>query len=293
MAITGTGTKDDPYIVHSYDELKEKYTKQDSSTTNCYIKLANDIDCNDFGDSWEWTAMERVYDSGSGNKYIDLDNHTIKNIMIKSGGSLFSDNIGSTHISNGKILNVFNSGARTILENVRLNNISISVNGTNITFKAFYNVVFEKCAVYFKSNKLNNSVFYGNIYPYCKYSDFYLEINDKNERPIFENYALGSETMTDCRVRGYVRGKSKNYYLVYGGTCANSVIEMDTTNMTWDSTSSSRQPFYYQDKSTGIINTEISPNLDNTGSLTACTTAQMRDPDYLNSIGFVVAKVGE
>ena len=181
MAITGTGTKDDPYIVHNYDELKEKYTEQNGSTTEWYIKLVNDIDCNDFGDSWEWTAMERGY----GNKYIDLDNHTIKNIMIKNGSSLFSDSNGSTYISNGKILNVFNNDAQTILDNVRLNNISMSANGNGLRSYGFKNVLFEKCAVYFKSSKLNAAFCtVSSSSLTCKNTDFYFDISDKNKQAV-------------------------------------------------------------------------------------------------------------
>lgn len=288
MAITGTGTKDDPYIVHNYDELKEKYTEQNRTSLDWYIKLVNDIDCNDFGDSWEWTAMGRGY----GNKYIDLDNHTIKNIMIKSGSSLFSDNERRTYISNGKILNVFNNGAQTILNNVILNNISMSANGSNLTSYGFKNVLFEKCAVYFKSSKLNDAFCTVSSSLTCKNTDFYFDISDKNEQTIFStnvNFCM----LDNCRIQGIIGGSSDAYYLS-NAYCTNSVIEVDTTNMTWKSNiadSSFKQPCQYT--STGIINTEISPILAGTSGLKACTTAQMRDPDYLNSIGFVIAKVGE
>lgn len=290
MAITGTGTKDDPYIVHNYDELKEKYTEENGSSMEWYIKLVNDIDCNDLGDDWEWTAMTRGY----GNKHIDLDGHTIKNIMIKSGSSLFFDANGSTYIYNGKILNVFNNGATDISNGVKLNNVSISVNGTGLTGVAFSSTIFENCAVYFKSNKLNNSVFYCRTYPYCKNSDFYLDINDKNSKGIFTNYSAegASQLLDNCRVRGYIGGKSDQYYLL-SGSCNNSVIEVDTTNMSWESSFGSAYHIPCGASSTGIINTEISPNLSGgTSGLTACTSAQMRDPDYLNSIGFNVVKVG-
>ena len=73
------------------------------------------------------------------------------------------------------------------------------------------------------------------------------------------------------------------------GGATNSVIEVDTTLADCISGQT-----IFSDVSTGIINTEISPNLNGgTSGLTACTTVQMRDADYLNSIGFTVVKVGE
>lgn len=278
MAITGTGTKDDPYIVHNYDELKEKYTEQNGSTTEWYIKLVNDIDCNDFGDIWEWTAMERGY----GNKYIDLDNHTIKNIMIKFGSSLFSDSNGSTHISNGKILNIFGNGAANIFSGVNLENFSTSINGTNVTGTAILNTNMSKCAVYYKANKMMAKFYICNS-QLLKNCDFEFDIPDINGQSIFESRGTCLE---DCRIRGNIKGHKPQGWLSWYGI-NNSVIEIDTTESTGSNDVT-------MNASSGtIINTEVCPNIENLRGLTACTTAQMRDPDYLNSIGFTVAKVGE
>lgn len=289
MAITGTGTKDDPWIVHNYDEIKNLMPNM---RDNSYVKLANDIDCNEYGDTWEWETITL----GNWNFEFDLDGHTIKNIMIKSGNSLFSGASNINVIRNGKILNVFNNTGESIINGsgLILKDISMSVNGTGLTGVAFSSTVFENCAIYFKSNKLNNFVFYCRTYPYCKNSDFYLDINDKNSKGIFTNYSAegASQLLDNCRVRGYIGGVSSTYYLL-NGSCNNSVIEVDTTNMSWGSGFGSAYHTPCGASSTGIINTEISPNLGDTSGLKACTTAQMRDPDYLNSIGFTVAKVGE
>lgn len=292
MAITGTGTKDDPYIVHNYEEIKDVF--QNRMNGNICAKLANDIDCNDYGSMWEW---ETITVKMNWNSDFDLDGHIIKNIMIKNGNALFHGQNAGNIIRNGKILNVFNNNAEAITkgDGLTLKDISISVNGTGLTGVAFHSTVFEKCAIYFKSNKLNNSVFYCRTYPYCKNSDFYFDINDKNSQDIFTHYKAegASQLLDNCRVRGYIGGESVQYYLL-SGSCNNSVIEVDTTNMSWGSGFGSAYHTPCNASSTGIINTEISPNLNGgTSGLTACTTAQMRDPDYLNSIGFTVAKVGE
>ena len=286
MAITGTGTKADPWIVHNYDEIKDVFQNRVTSD-NLYAKLANDINCNDYGDTWEWETIA-VY--ANWNFEFDLDGHTIKNIMIKSGNSLFYGKSTVNVIRNGKILNVFNNSGASVIDGngLTLKDISMSVNGAGLTSYAFNQISMNNCAVYFKSNKLNNEVFLrANITSPFKNTDFYLDISNVNSKKIFggsSNYL----TIDNCRISGKLRGALVNKYLSLGGA-RNSVIEVDTTLADCVSAQT-----IFSDVSTGIINTEISPNLTGgTSGLTACTTAQMRDADYLNSIGFTVVKVGE
>ena len=286
MAITGTGTQADPWIVHNYDEIKDVFQNRVTSD-NLYAKLVNDIDCNDYGDTWEWETIA-VY--ANWNFEFDLDGHTIKNIMIKSGNSLFYGKSTVNVIRNGKILNVFNNSGASVIDGngLTLKDISMSVNGTGLTSYAFNQISMNNCAVYFKSNKLNQEVFLrANITSPFKNTDFYLDISNVNSKKIFggsNNYL----TIDNCRISGKLRGALVSKYLSLGGA-TNSVIEVDTTLADCVSAQT-----IFSDVSTGIINTEISPNLDGgTSGLTACTTAQMRDADYLNSIGFAVVKVGE
>ena len=285
MAIIGTGTQTDPWIVHNYDEIKDVLVNKISNNT--YAKLANDIDCNEYGDAWEWETITLranwVFE-------FDLGGHTIKNIMIKGGNSLFHGKSTVNVIRNGKILNVFNNNGLSVINGngLTLKDISMSVNGTGLTDCAFNQISMDNCAVYFKSNKLNNEVFLrANITSPFKNTDFYLDISNVNSKKIFggsSNYL----TIDNCRISGKLRGALVSKYLSLGGA-TNSVIEVDTTLADCVSAQT-----IFSDVSTGIINTEISPNLDGgTSGLTACTTAQMRDADYLNSIGFTVVKVGE
>lgn len=285
MAITGTGTQADPWIVHNYDEIKD--VLQNKLDSNTYAKLANDIDCNEYGDTWEWETITLranwVFE-------FDLCGHTIKNIMIKSGNSLFYGKSTVNVIRNGNILNVFNNAGKSIIygNGLTLKNVSMSVNGTGLTDCAFNQISMNSCAVYFKSNKLNNEIFLrANITSPFKNTDFYLDILDVNNKKIFggsSNYV----TIDNCRISGKLRGTLVNKYMSLGGA-TNSVIEVDTTLANCVSGQS-----IFSDASSGIINTEISPNLEGgTSGLAACTTVQMRDADYLNSIGFTVVKVGE
>lgn len=73
MAITGTGTQADPFVVTTYSELVSKITNPDS-LSECYIKVGNDIDIVEeypFGDM-------PVLDFGA-NVFLDGDGKTITN----------------------------------------------------------------------------------------------------------------------------------------------------------------------------------------------------------------------
>lgn len=284
MAITGTGTKDDPYIVHDYDELKEKYTEYNGSSMEWYIKLVNDIDCNVLGDDWEWTAMIRGY----GNKYIDLAGHTIKNIMIRSGSSLFSDNDISTYISNGKILNVFNNGAANILDGVNLRNISISMNATNTTDFVIRQSILNNCAVYIKSSKLNNSCIKFAAQSTNRNNDYYFDIADANSQYLLDYFGFDDVVQDSCRIRGIIKGNIGSGFIYGYPGLNNCVVEVDNSGAMW----SSGTPQSPIANGTGIFNVEIGNYPSSISNMMLCTTAQMRDPDYLNSIGFNVVKVG-
>ena len=63
MAITGSGTQADPYLVHSYDELKTATTDRTyiPNFGKSWIALDADIDCNDYGADFEWETIKCVY----------------------------------------------------------------------------------------------------------------------------------------------------------------------------------------------------------------------------------------
>ena len=73
MAITGTGTQADPFVVTTYSELVSKITNPDS-LSECYIKVGNDID---IAEEYPFGDMP-VLDFGA-NVFLDGDGKTITN----------------------------------------------------------------------------------------------------------------------------------------------------------------------------------------------------------------------
>lgn len=305
MAITGQGTQEDPWIVHNYEEIKSAYLKT-NGVSKLYIKLENDIDCNDYGDTWEWETISPY--TSSCDYTFDLNGRTIKNIMIKSGNTLFNCNSKRDVIHNGKILNVFNNDGKGAISGngSTLKDISMSVNGTGLTSYAFDSTFFENCAIYFKSSKLLNHIFYLGNYSagetHLKNCDVYVDINNLNGIDVASS--VNSCIFDNVRIRGKVMGFPCEHrklwsvpqrYLFGGNVEADGcVIEVDTkdTGLT-GSINDGVLVGVFQTIRNSIINKEImSSTYTNTGNYN-CTTAQMRDADYLNSIGFTVVKVGE
>ena len=293
MAITGTGTKDDPVLVHDYEEVS--YALKQAYSSDAYVRLENDIDCNDYGDTWEW---DTVSFNGNCACSFDLNGKTIKNAMILNGKKLFNGYSMKHIIYNGKILNIFNNRAINIFDSVNLGNLSISINATGVTKYVFSNIGMNSCAVYVKSNKLEANCLRFDTSLIPSNNDYYFDIENLNSQMLLD-YSAADNNKTlqkNCRIRGTVKGKVRsegNFINSYGGI-NNCVIEIDNKGVIYESGKPGIPIYQYQGfTTTGIFNTEIGNYPESILDMKMCTTAQMRDPDYLNSIGFTVVKVGE
>ena len=275
MAITGTGTQADPFLVHSYDEIKSKVNSRPTSKNNKYIKLVNDINFKDYGDNWLFNEIDF-----GGSWDIDLGDHTIKNIILGNGVMFYSNENADCVIRNGKILNIFASNSpQSIMNgntysNLSLYNLSISIYGRGFSRSIFRYVNMYNSAIYYKDYKMTCAeIIYSS---YVENSDFYLDINNINNR-----YIQTGSNCYDCRIRGKFGGTVPNGWL--GEFCG--VIEIETT-------ASSTMLSSYPSEPT-IYNHELAPNIKSEYGIIPCTSNQMRDVDYLNSVGFIVAKAGE
>jgi hypothetical protein len=81
MAITGTGTQADPFVVTTYSELVSKITNPDS-LSECYIKVGNNID---IAEEYPFGDMP-VLDFGA-NVFLDGDGKTITNWYYTGSGT--------------------------------------------------------------------------------------------------------------------------------------------------------------------------------------------------------------
>ena len=112
MAITGTGTVDDPYLLYSYADLRNVCGDGTrTGGTDVWCKLMVDINCNEACPTG-WSAVKM-------NMNFDLNGHKIIAPLCKNGVSLFYCDMTSIYgafiIKNGEILNIFEEYTSTFI----------------------------------------------------------------------------------------------------------------------------------------------------------------------------------
>lgn len=309
MAITGTGTELDPYIVHSYDEMKTacEYENYDSSTSTYgtnYVKLANDIDCNDYGSAWEWEPID-LKNTTSGSQHfteLDLDGHTIKNVYVKTGTyRMFTGASGSSYydygiIKNGKILNVFVNNSSGFAQYVSFKNISFSGNYSSLLGSAgsavFSACQFYECALYLESaNHGNHTIFTASPLKMIN-TDVELHIdNITNTSVIVFSMGSGARQVENSRITGSLTGTSEittaNSDLIANYGLTNCVIELNISGFTPKSTLSTTRVLI--NSPTSVINdAAILPWMTVGTTIAAPSGEAMRSATSLNNMGFTV-----
>lgn len=284
MAITGTGTEQDPWIVHSYNELSEAF-QQASLGYGVFIKLANDIDCNSYGVDFVWQNLSVLY--GTRRVVFDLDNHTIKNVQIAINQPMFTfSHQNQCIVKNGKIRNVFMSGSQGFCKYTgelntfaKLVNVSFSANATGVTGNPFY-CGFDSCAIYIEGGATNWSTISmpSSVSTTAINTDFLL------------NNAIGSKLFADvdqnsvqsCRIRGKFTGNSTD--LASGANVYNNCVFDLETNCRYPTASSTGS-------NTDVINSDKLPAHFAYSGLKAVNSQEIINGDSLRAKGFVVVNV--
>lgn len=309
MAITGTGTMSDPYIVHDYTELKEacEYQNYDSSTSTIgtnYVKLANDINCNDYGSAWEWETID-LKNTASGSQHfaeLDLDGHTIKNVYVKTGSyRMFTASASSSYydygiVKNGKILNVFANNSNGFAQYVTFKNISFSGNYSSLSGSVgsavFIGCQFYECAVYLESANHGNHVIFSGSPLRMINTDVELHIdNITNTTVIVFNLGSGIRQVENSRITGSLTGTSEittaNSDLIANYGLVNCVIELSISGFTPKETLSTTRVLI--NSPTSVINDAIILPWMTVGTTIAAPSGEaMRSATSLNNMGFTV-----
>lgn len=319
MAISGTGTQADPYIVDSVAALLQKVQED-----GVYIKIAKNLDCYKEDTTWkevDWKC-----------KSVDGQNHKIDNIYVKDWCINFYCRDSS--IANVE-LNITCNSLSSSAEIFRLQNTmgnSINFCKINITLEstAYHIAVLRASQEWysFNNNKIKIALKgqctsltllgINSRYGYIRNSEFLLYSYDNNtyidEINMISNY---SETYVErCRFRVEVpvckkfhilasnssNGQISSSYFIgnigteeslfkdtYSYTIQNSYIALKNhkskVNISTNSPTSDRTTAY------NAINTFINAedtNIVPVGSFIGLTEAQCKDPDYLNSIRWYV-----
>lgn len=265
MAVTGSGTQADPYIVTNYTDFISLSNHEYPSDRHMYIQFFDNehpnqtIDCNTYGSEFKWDTFLAGTPSGSTDTlqfYVDinLNGCTIKNFLIKEGVPMFrakrrGDIYGwaNAHIiiHDGSLRNVFMGSTTSkiaVAENdgasVEFDNVSFSINSTGSTEVIFdggngYNMIFDNCALYLVCTTLN-----APIGAMCVFTDTDIELHINNQNGIIPFRGYGSygtySSLTDCRIQGKIGGTTfphaeNGRYSVLG--CATPFNSSDTNGV--------------------------------------------------------------
>ena len=291
MAITGSGTEQDPYIVHSYDEINYIFTNASYTGYIAYINLANDIDCNSYGSTFEWETVSVPTNDRS--VVFDLCGHSIKTFKIRSGNAMFKfGGYTKSIVKNGKILNVYAGGSQGLviyeggIYNVsELNNVSTSMTiqtGLSASSVAIHTAI-DRCSIYIEGSESNdnNSLFYtrsSNESGKFVDSDVLLDVVLGTAR-----VDQGDQITERCRFRGSCSGGAK-YNGIFGGRLMNSVLDI------YLDISTDYRISIAQD-STGVINEDKIPSDCRVCGMTKVTSQEIINGDALRTKGFEVVNV--
>lgn len=294
MAITGTGTQADPYIVHSYDELKTA-----CNNNNVFVELANDIDCNSYGEDFEWEGVWLGTNSD-----FDLKGHTIKNFKVREGDYYAFKLQNYSKMHNGKILNMYlarSSGFNKLSGNTEtrfayIENLSISINtGVGVDRnRIFESLDINACAIYIEgaiglSSRGDNCYFnpYSQDYPIRNCDIYVNHPNTDKSGHIFRAGGGNTKYIKNCRIRGVFNNNASD---PAGYRCFSSNCGMQ--NCVWDVSSDNILSVCDSGTSnTGIINTDNLPVLSERNGLTAVTSQEIINGDALRAKGFDVVNV--
>lgn len=278
--MTGIGTQTEPFLVGNIPDFHEAVAQE-----NSYVKLINDIDCNK-ENYFEWQNLISKCTE------IDFDGHAIINPLVATGNYMF-DGSYKTILKNGKILNIYENGASAILKGCVLFNMAVSSHLVKTTDTAFSGICAERCNFVVYNQNLNNKSWFSvnsslagiNSFKNCR---FRLDGNI-NVASVFNswNNNTGNLVADGCLFEGKI---NINYPIgglpyVICGRIINCVWAVDTLNNTGDAVRLAGVA-----NNTNVYQTDIS-GLNYHLDAIPCNAEQIRNPDYLNSVGFTVVEV--
>lgn len=265
MAVTGTGTQTDPFVVTTYAELAEK-------TTGGYVKVGNDINITDEYPDGDMPALTVNYT-------IDGNGKTISNWYRTTGG---------------RLINIYDSAH---IDNLTLKNIYVTYDDDIFGFPANNNVWrFNNCK--FSGYVLGRLYGESTQYNYFKNCSFNIKIANGRSN----SYIMNSNCL-NCYIHIHFTGSSGNGLWGNWAKVENSYIEItaddsvkntatlggfgSVTNCVIDSYLTTSQSLTsYSSSDLSIVNSTHAPNYTVSGKLALVDDEHWLDTAYLALIGF-------
>lgn len=306
MAVTGTGIISDPYVVHSYDEIKAVFTDRTTypiTDNMLYIKLDNDIDCKTYGLVWTWSTILFATSTTSDRFTFDLNNHTIKNFRVSQSNYVFdganTDYWDSNRIQNGIIKNVYLPQASGFSNRgIKYENVGLSIFATNMSGYNMFErgTKFKRCGLNIIWNVANQHskrmLYWGSrggsstqgIFEYCNIHLNIMNPNDELWGCDYEDYPL-----KDCKITGSVVKSQGDEWILTRGGLRNCIIDLDVSR--GEGVTSSYTLSHYSNYS--IANKDKLGTGIRSSATTGATSEQIVNGDWLRGQGFPVVNVTE
>lgn len=266
MAVTGTGTQADPYVVTTYAELVEK-----ASAFSTYIKVGNDINITDEYPDGDMPPLQV-------NSPINGDGHVISNWYRTVGAELIAITDNS-HVDNLTLKNIYVTSDGDIFSfptsNAvwRFNNCKFSGYVSGCLYSGSYACNhFKNCSFNIKSG--NNGPHY-LMQSSCLNCYVHVHFTQNGGIGLFGNNAKVENSYIEVTADDSVKNAVT---LGDFGSVTNCVIDSYLT------TSQSLESYSSADLS--IINSTHAPNYTVSGKLALVDDEHWLDTAYLASIGF-------
>lgn len=290
MAITGSGTAADPYVVTSYSEIKSILDAAGTSGhySNPHMLLANDINCNDYGSGFVWQTLQSANENYPFT--LDLGGFAIKNVAVGSNAYLFRG-YGS-RVKNGKLLNIFCTGCVNLSQAVRYDNVSMSIDANGCSKTVFSYQIGGSTVI---SDAITDCSIYVQNLRHCLIGPegFSAAITISNcdilvNTPYDLTQSGGAAgclvdiiNAVNCRFRGDMKNFNGSY-LIYGtgDTCVADVHV--------DPPMPSNKYYYYAAQGVSVYNGDYQAA---TGHGQRLTSSQIRTGAELRNVGFPVDNV--
>lgn len=273
MAITGSGTSSEPYVVDTYQEFVSTATNGENSIY-LNIRQPNQVwDMNVLAPDGTPTlsSNQRIHIDGNG---VTILNAYITSYLINLFGIAYLDNFNvENFVMRGSDAHMFGNGASNSTSYVRGCRFSgLLINGANFARagdKVRYTTYNGK-GNSFNLKFLGTSEWNARYTEYHDHSDIYIDTSSTSSNGIH------LITVDNSRIRGVVKDGS----LIKCTNLTNSVFDVDlygTSNVS----STQSNCAVNQDKL-------FSGSTHNFSQSSLCTTQQLGDASYLASIGFPI-----
>lgn len=289
MAITGGGTAADPYIVHSYSEIKSILDVAGTSGhySNPYMQLANDINCNDYGAEFVWQTLQSANENYPFN--LDLGGFAIKNVAVGTGQYLFKG--WGSRVKNGKLLNIFCTGCDYLSEAVRYDNVSMSIDANGCSKTVFSFKLGGSTAI---SDALTNCSIYVQNLRHCLISPSgFTAVLTISNCDILVNTPHNLTTKSDaqgclvdinkavnCRFRGDMKSFANSYLIFCTADTCVADVHVDPPM--------SSKYYYYGTQGVSVYNGDYQTGITQGQRL---TSSQIKNGAELRNVGFPVVNV--